>query len=321
MLWIAHRGNTAGPKEELENRPEYLEAALSAGYDVETDVWLRNNAFYLGHDAPSHKIDRQFLRNKRIWTHCKNVAAFLELSKCPDINCFMQDRDEMALTTRGYLWANTYCTTLDDRTIIVDLNGDRAIKGTIPPEGPMPYGICSDHIGPVLQISKARPFDLLVIDIDGVMTDGRKSYDFAGRVVGKSYCDLDFTAIKRFKAAGIKVCFLSGDKNVNQAMAETRKVDFFHNPPGTDKIDFLPMLSQQYSTNRIAYVGDDYYDIAMMSAVNMSFCPQTSPMVVKRTAKFVVPVDAGHGVLAGIYDMLENVIPYAFPRDSRDVNP
>lgn len=316
MLWIAHRGNTTGPNEEMENKPEYLSKALELGYDIEVDVWLKNGTFYLGHDAPIHRIDRQFLRDKRIWTHCKNATAFIELSKYPDINCFMQDRDEMALTSRGYLWANSYCTVLDDRTVIVDLDGKRdANKTTL-------YGICSDYMGPICQKSRSqRPFDLLVIDIDGVMTDGTKSYDFAGRVVGKNYCDLDFTAIKRFKAAGIRVCFLSGDKNVNQAMAETRKVDFFHNPPGTDKVDFLPMLAEHYSTDRIAYVGDDYYDIAMMSAVGMSFCPQTSPMVVKRAAKFVIPVDAGSGVLAGIYDMLENVIAYAFPRDSRDVNP
>ena len=36
----------------------------------------------------------------------------------------------------------------------------------------------------------------------------------------KSFCDKDFTAIKRIKAAGVKVCFLSGDENVNKAIAD-----------------------------------------------------------------------------------------------------
>ena len=57
----------------------------------------------------------------------------------------------------------------------------------------------------------SRPFDLLILDIDGIMTSGHKYYDNGAEVVMKAYSDLDFTAIKRFKLKGFKVCFLSGD--------------------------------------------------------------------------------------------------------------
>lgn len=176
------------------------------------------------------------------------------------------------------------------------------------------------------------PFDLLVVDIDGVMTDGTKMYDRDGRVFGKRYCDLDFTAIKRFKASGINVCFLSGDETVNKAMAETRKVDFFHNRPGMDKVEFVPILKFYYKTDKIAYVGDDYYDIAIMKAINeitplsdwtkhRTFCPQNSPAIVKRTAQLVLERDSGTGVLASIFDYFEDLIPDVYPKDSPDVNP
>lgn len=181
------------------------------------------------------------------------------------------------------------------------------------------------------------PFDLLVVDIDGVMTDGTKMYDRDGRVFGKRYCDLDFTAIKRFKASGIEVCFLSGDETINKAMAETRKVDFFHNKPGTDKVEFLPVIKLYYKTDRIAYVGDDYYDLAIMRAVNelappvetpyewkrrlRTFCPKSSPSIVRRTASYTVDKDAGTGVLAAIFDLFETMIPDVYPKDSPDVNP
>ena len=52
---------------------------------------------------------------------------------------------------------------------------------------------------------------LVILDIDGVMTDGKKFYDKNGDVLCKQYNDKDFTAIKRFMATGIDVCFLSGD--------------------------------------------------------------------------------------------------------------
>ena len=66
---------------------------------------------------------------------------------------------------------------------------------------------------------------LVILDVDGVLTDGKKYYNRDGDVLMKTFCDKDWTAIKRFKALGIKVLFLSGDpfnekiaKNRNQTM-------------------------------------------------------------------------------------------------------
>lgn len=320
MRFIAHRGNTAGPVPEMENRPEYIAQALAKGFGVEVDVWLLSNELWLGHDRPTYKTDRYFLQNKLIWTHCKNNAAFLELYKYPDINCFFQQDDDLAPTSRGYIWAHSRCSEWNDRTVVVNLSNNEDEKAAYKTDRP-PYAICSDYLSSAIPADRTYPFELLIVDIDGVMTNGTKLYDLDGKIYGKQYCDLDFTAIKRFWAAGIKVCFLSGDKTVNKAMAESRKIDFFHNPPGVDKVDMLDALKKHYSTSKVAYVGDDYYDIAIMSSVSLSMCPQTSPAPVKRAAKFIIPVDAGRGVLAGIYDLFENEIPFAFPRDSADVNP
>ena len=49
---------------------------------------------------------------------------------------------------------------------------------------------------------------LVILDVDGVLTDGKKYYNRDGDVVMKTFCDKDWTAIKRFKALGIKVLFL-----------------------------------------------------------------------------------------------------------------
>ena len=45
--------------------------------------------------------------------------------------------------------------------------------------------------------------------------------------VMKKFNDRDFTAIKRFRLAGIQVCFLSGDSVVNELMAKKRGIDFY----------------------------------------------------------------------------------------------
>ena len=50
---------------------------------------------------------------------------------------------------------------------------------------------------------------LAILDVDGVLTDGKKTYDNTGLCIYKTFCDKDFTAIKKLKALGISVCFLS----------------------------------------------------------------------------------------------------------------
>jgi 3-deoxy-D-manno-octulosonate 8-phosphate phosphatase KdsC-like HAD superfamily phosphatase len=82
----------------------------------------------------------------------------------------------------------------------------------------------------------------------------------------------------------------------------------------------LPQLRER-TGGKIAYVGDDYYDIQIMSSVDVSFCPINSPTPVKRAATHILPIESGKGIIANIYDMFENFIPFSFPKDSADVNP
>jgi len=65
MIKIAHRGNTRGPKPELENSPEYISKAIEDGFEVEIDIWFQDGeGFFLGHDYPKYKIDEDFTVHK-----------------------------------------------------------------------------------------------------------------------------------------------------------------------------------------------------------------------------------------------------------------
>lgn len=124
---------------------------------------------------------------------------------------------------------------------------------------------------------------LVILDIDGVMTDGRKYYGLDGMPFAKTYCDKDFTAIKRLRGAGVEVCFLSGDNTVNQAMAKNRNIDFFY-ARGKDKMDFIPEFQEKYNTTpeHMAYIGDDLFDSSMLEAVRYPFCPADACREVKK---------------------------------------
>jgi 3-deoxy-D-manno-octulosonate 8-phosphate phosphatase (KDO 8-P phosphatase) len=151
-----------------------------------------------------------------------------------------------------------------------------------------------------------KKVDLVILDIDGVMTDGTKSYDAEHNVISKNYCDRDFTAIKRLKDAGVSVCFLSGDARINEGMAKSRKIDFFYS---RDKITTLKEILSKYKVHpaNCAYVGDDIFDIPVLEQVQYSACPSNAPRDVKECCKYVLSATSGDSVIAEFYDILTRI--------------
>lgn len=150
---------------------------------------------------------------------------------------------------------------------------------------------------------------LVILDVDGVMTDGTKTYGVDGKVISKRFNDKDFTAIKQLKAAGVSVCFLSGDKNVNESIANSRKIDFYHslNSDGVlNKESWLPILLKKYNvTNEnTVYVGDDYFDLSIMNELHYTFCPFDSPKIIKESSYGVLDRNGGCGVIVSLVEYL-----------------
>ena len=56
---------------------------------------------------------------------------------------------------------------------------------------------------------------LLILDVDGVLTDGTKFYNEQHEVLGKRFVCKDFTAIKRFIAAGVTPSICEADPIVS----------------------------------------------------------------------------------------------------------
>tara|TARA_R110002167_G_scaffold346946_2_gene557760 strand:- start:1902 stop:2420 length:519 start_codon:yes stop_codon:yes gene_type:complete len=146
---------------------------------------------------------------------------------------------------------------------------------------------------------------LLILDVDGVLTDGTKLYSEEGLGKMKSFCDKDFTAIKRIKASGVKVCFLSGDENVNRAIAKNRNIDFYF-ARGKNKKDFLDRLCMFYNciADEISFVGDDLFDVDLLKSIKYSFCPIDSCKDVKESCMHVLSSKGGHNVIMELHDYL-----------------
>ena len=143
MHFISHRGNLNGPDLQNENNPIYVQNAVNLGFEVEIDIYFKNNLLWLGHDKPDYQItDINWLKNKKFWCHAKNIEAFHFMLGYPEIHCFWHQNDDCTLTTLGYVW--TYPGKLIlDKSIMV--SNKYINKSDIP----VCSGICSDYINKI----------------------------------------------------------------------------------------------------------------------------------------------------------------------------
>lgn len=145
MIKIAHRGNLYGPNPEMENNPEYLMAAVDAGYQVEVDIWHEYGELYLGHDRPQYLVSRDFIFNleRHAWFHCKNINALAYFSEhLQQMNYFWHQEDQYTLTSRNFVWTYPGNPTTD-KSVLVSLGRINPNAGFT---GAKPYGVCSDYV-------------------------------------------------------------------------------------------------------------------------------------------------------------------------------
>jgi hypothetical protein len=144
MFLIAHRGNINGSLPQFENNPDYIEQALKLGFDVEIDIWLYNNMFYLGHDEATYQIDIDWIKSKssKLWIHCKDKYSLEELysinHKIGTLNYFWHENDFATITSKGYIWASPGKQSIKNSIAVMPEWFDDDVRDC--------NGICSDII-------------------------------------------------------------------------------------------------------------------------------------------------------------------------------
>lgn len=138
MKIICHRGNQNGPNEEKENNPEYINNAINNGYNVEIDVWLIDNKFFLGHDKPQYEITIDYLIDPKKWCHAKNIEALHEMLKNKNIHCFWHQNDDYTITSKGYIWCYPGKKLLKNSICVMpEINNQNVMNC---------FAICTDYV-------------------------------------------------------------------------------------------------------------------------------------------------------------------------------
>lgn len=147
---------------------------------------------------------------------------------------------------------------------------------------------------------------LLVIDVDGTMTDAGIYYDEHGNEL-KKFCTKDAAGFFAAHKVGIKIMVLTG----RECVATTRRmneleVDYlFQNVK--DKVKFLNefMKENQLKKEELAYIGDDLNDLPPMELVGYIGCPADSCKEIIKIANYISTEKGGHGA---VRDVIEHML-------------
>ncbi|WP_243546241.1 KdsC family phosphatase [Pseudodesulfovibrio tunisiensis] len=145
---------------------------------------------------------------------------------------------------------------------------------------------------------RAAKIKLLVLDVDGVLTDGGLYYDADGRVM-KRFNVQDGLGIKLAQAAGVEVGVITG---LNHKAVETRvrELGIEHYYPG--KRRKLPLFQEMcekvgVTADQAAFLGDDWVDVGVMRKVGLSMAVNNAVPEVLKEAHWVSTRAGGHGAV------------------------
>ncbi|MBI5188292.1 MAG: 3-deoxy-manno-octulosonate-8-phosphatase KdsC [Nitrospirae bacterium] len=151
----------------------------------------------------------------------------------------------------------------------------------------------------------AKKIKLLILDVDGVLTDGSIILDNEGNEL-KSFHVRDGHGIKMLINAGIHVAIITGrhSKVVERRAQELGITEVFQKCH--DKRDAYKQLVEKFSLSdsEIAYIGDDIVDISLLKRSGFSVAVADADDEVKADAMMITRNRGGRGAVREVCDFL-----------------
>ncbi len=154
-------------------------------------------------------------------------------------------------------------------------------------------------------LKKASFIDLLIFDVDGVLTDGG-IYVSENSEESKRFFAQDGHGIQIMKSIDVEIAFLSG--RYSKAVSYRGKelgIKFIIQDSKDKLSDFKLNFLDKYKFKNVCFVGDDIVDIELMKNVGLSITvPGANYNHVKKYADWVTPRSGGYGAARDVCDLI-----------------
>ena len=146
---------------------------------------------------------------------------------------------------------------------------------------------------------------MLVMDVDGTLTDGKIYYGNDGELF-KAFDVRDGYRLVKCEEYGIITAIITGKTSkIVECRARDLKIKEVHQGV-SNKIEVLKTLIEKYNLDKsqVAYIGDDVNDIECMQYCGFSACPADAIDEVKNTVAYVCKNIGGHGAVRELIDRI-----------------
>ena len=154
-------------------------------------------------------------------------------------------------------------------------------------------------------LEKARKLKLLILDVDGVLTDGKLFFDNQGNEY-KTFHAQDGHGIKLLRKTGVEVAVISGRKSTVVEL-RMKSLGINHVYQGyedkrsafAELIDNLGIMPEQ-----AAHVGDDLLDLPIMRRAGLAIAVNDANDTVKQYADWCTTRPGGQGAVREVCDLI-----------------
>ena len=156
------------------------------------------------------------------------------------------------------------------------------------------------HLHPIL-----KKIQCLILDVDGIMTDGTIEYRPSGEH-SKRFHVQDGYGIQRLSQSGVVIALISG-KSSPCVTRRAQELGLIHVYQGiTDKLTTFKKLAQTLgiSADHCAFAGDDIQDQQLMQHVALAITVPNGVPEILATAQWQTQRAGGHGAVREICDVL-----------------
>jgi 3-deoxy-D-manno-octulosonate 8-phosphate phosphatase (KDO 8-P phosphatase) len=153
--------------------------------------------------------------------------------------------------------------------------------------------------------AKLAKIKLLLLDVDGIMTDGRIIFDNQGNEL-KAFDVKDGHGLKMVQRAGIKIGIITGRKSeVVARRAAELGIEILYQKALTKLDPYREILAAEGLTDeQVAYMGDDVVDLPILRRVGFSATVADAVPDVLPLVDYVTQRAGGRGAVREVCDML-----------------
>ena len=154
-------------------------------------------------------------------------------------------------------------------------------------------------------LEKARKIKLLLLDVDGVLTDGRIVYDSRGQDL-KFFDVHDGLGVYLLKKAGIKTILITAKSSraIRPRAKDMRVEKVFEDiSPKTSVLDKI-LKKYNLKEEQVCFVGDDLVDLCLMKRVGFPIAVFNASPEIKKSASYITLKEGGRGAVREVAELI-----------------